>query len=685
MTASELAGEALLRARRRISRAISRAGDTPQSTHISEAYLRRSLNARSVSEIALRIRERREPRILHGLADPSGTATVVKQLFPDATEQSRCEADAISDHKIRLLNRVFDLGAKIDWHRDPQSLTRWPLLHFTRVPLRVGEGADVRLVWELNRLHHLVTLGRSYLLTKDERYTEEFLQQLESWHQDNPPHFGINWTVAMEAGIRVVNIVAALEMFRDSPRVTDEVIALVLEILIEHGRFISNNLEVSKRAPSNHYLSNLIGLFVIGMAMPELRESRRWASYSTQGLLKEMNGQVLADGVDYEGAIGYHRLVLEIFALFFSVGRANGIAIPAGYEERLKAMFEFVRNYLKPDGTAPMIGDSDDGRLLKFKARPPDDHSYLMSIGAILFNSETFKRSASIDEEALWWCGGEGCKAFENISSINQPLASRAFPDAQMFIQRSINQEEDGGSLYAIIDCGDHGARGRGSHAHSDALSVELFAFNRTFLRDPGTYAYTASEDQRNLFRSTAYHNTVMVDGEEISRANEGELFAFTSNVRPKVNLWESTPERDVLDAEHYAYQRLALPLTHRRIITLDKPVGYWIIRDLFTGKGVHQFEFFFNFDAGLEVKIAEDKSVVASDEKAGLVVVGASGHKFQTELTERWVSPAYGTRVHSTGVVFRLNVNVPFENVWLLIPSRPGAEEKVRRIRDSQ
>jgi hypothetical protein len=66
------------------------------------------------------------------------------------------------------------------------------------VPVVLGEGADVRVVWELNRLHHLVTLGRAYLLTDDERYTEEFLLQLKSWHEANPPHFGVNWTVQRE-------------------------------------------------------------------------------------------------------------------------------------------------------------------------------------------------------------------------------------------------------------------------------------------------------------------------------------------------------------------------------------------------------------------------------------------------------------------------------------------------------
>jgi heparinase II/III-like protein len=671
MTAREVAGETLIRARRRLSRAISRAGDSPQSTYVSDADLRRSLAGQSLGDVASRIRNSPEPHLTRGLADLATTVTSVKEFFPEAVKAARLEAEAILDHKITLFSNEYELGRRIDWHRDPQASLQWPLVHFTHVPLVIGRGADVRLVWELNRLQHFVTLGRAYLLTSDERCAEEFLLQLASWYEDNPPRFGANWTTAMEVAIRAVNIVAALEMFRGSPNMTDEAIELILKILLSHGHFIRNNLEFSYRAASNHYLADLIGLFVIGMTMPELREARGWVSSSARRLLKEMDRQVLVDGVDYEGSIGYHRFVVEIFALFFSISQANALEIPGRYWGRLDAMFEFVRHYLKPDGTAPIVGDSDDGRLLKFKARPADDHSYLMSVAAVLIEKETFKQSSRIDEEALWWFGPQGREAFESLATSEQPPASRAFREAQIFIQRSANNE---GPFYAIIDCGDHGLRGHGSHAHSDALSLEVFALNRTFLRDPGTCVYTASERKRNLFRSTAYHNTVRIDGEEISQTLEGELFGFASNVRPQVNLWESTAERDVLDAEHHAYGRLAQPVTHRRIVTLDKREGYWTIKDIFTGEGRHRFEFFFNFDAGLEVTLDATNRATARDARATLTIIPASDYKVDAKIESRWVSPAYGLRVKTSAIIYSLTAKVPLEVSFQLLASKGEA-----------
>lgn len=662
----ELVAEALLRTRRRISRALGSVADDPTKTYVSDEALQRSLGGRSISRVADRIRSG-DLHVTPGLADLARTAAIVEELFPDSIASARSEAEAVLSHRITLFDRQHDLGGEIDWHRDPYSGVRWPLEHFARTPLVITPGADVRAVWELNRLQHLVTLSRAYALTGDERFTKEFLVQLASWNEQNPPRFGPNWKVAMEVAIRAVNTITALGMLRGSREIDDEAIKLILKMLLAHGRFIRANLEFSYRAASNHYLSDLIGLFVIGTAIPEFDESEVWVSYSTQRLLVELDRQVFSDGVDYEGSTGYHRLVLEIFALFFTICRARGFNIPAHYWDRIESMFDFVRHYLKPDGTAPTIGDSDDGRLIKFKPRAANDHSYLMSLGAMMFESGTFKGSNLLDEEALWWFGKNGYETFSTLVPGKDPL-SRAFSEAQIFIQRAAT---DHGPLYAIIDCGDHGTGGRGSHAHSDALSIEVVAFNRTFLRDPGTFVYTASEEDRNLFRSTAYHNTVRIDGEEISETRDGWPFVFAANVRPKVNLWESNPERDVLDAEHYAYNRYTAPVTHRRIVTLDKRAGFWTIEDIFTGEGRHLFEFFFNFDSGLEVALDDHKRATVIGNGTTFSIVPASVRGLEAQIEPRWVSPAFKTRLTSSAIIYSLSAGVPLKVTFELLVSR--------------
>src|SRR5262245_42263140 len=211
MSVRELAAESFLRARRIVSRSIDRITEDREAAFISDAALQRALSGKSVADIVARVKERREPHLLRGFANIQQTAAAIKSFFPHAVDESRREADGIVAHRLTLFEHAYHFGPQIDWHSDPGSQVSWPVDHFTRVPLVMEEGADVRVVWELNRLQHFTTLGRAYALTGDERYVEEFLLQLAQWYEANPPRFGVNWTVAMEAAIRAVNIIAALE------------------------------------------------------------------------------------------------------------------------------------------------------------------------------------------------------------------------------------------------------------------------------------------------------------------------------------------------------------------------------------------------------------------------------------------------------------------------------------------
>ncbi len=668
-----MSAEALLRLQRRAAKSYRRRIDRIASSYISDEQLARSLDT-PITQIATMMREGKTPHLTEGLQDLNCTAAIIKNLFPESVAETVKQADAIVRHEIIIFERPFRFGEAIDWHTDIETGVRWGLEHYTRISLVKGKLSDVRAVWELNRLHHLVTLGRAYALTKDERYTEEFIAQMMSWYEANPPRFGVNWTIAMEAAIRAINIIAALQLFIVSPKITDEIIELILKMLLAHGRFIRANLENSHRISSNHYLSDLLGLFVIGATQPHFKESAAWLKFSTAELSKEMLKQALADGVSFEASIGYHRLALEIFMLFFTLSKTLKIALPVEIPERLEAMFDFVRAYLKPDGTASIIGDADDGRILKFKERAAIDHSYLSSIAAVLFNAERFRTTDRIDEEAIWWFGEDGIKRFKSLPITPHAPSSQAFTAAQIYIQRHE-------SFYCIIDCGDNGINGRGSHAHCDALSFELCAYGQTFLRDPGTFVYTASKHWRHLFRSTAYHNTVRIDRKEQTEINRNQPFALGTNVLPKINLWQSDGERDVLDAEHYGYARLANPILHRRRLTFEKGEGFWVLEDTFSGTGSHLFEFFFNFDAGLTVGLAEPNRAIAASETAGLAIVPIGNLPLQRKTTRRSVSLSYRTRRSSFGMMYSLRADAPCQNVMLLIPFRLGDEARIEAI----
>ena len=111
-----------------------------------------------------------------------------------------------------------DFGSPINWHRDPLSGRIWPLDYHADIPLWHNDGSDIRVLWELNRLGHLITLGRAYALTKEEEFAAEFFAQVESWREQNPVGRGANWSCAMEVALRAMNLLAAFSLFRGSPK-----------------------------------------------------------------------------------------------------------------------------------------------------------------------------------------------------------------------------------------------------------------------------------------------------------------------------------------------------------------------------------------------------------------------------------------------------------------------------------
>src|SRR5581483_9903408 len=114
----------------------------------------------------------------------------------------------------------------------------------------------------------------------------------------------------------------------------------------------------------------------ISVVFPEFRldDDRR---FSESELEIELFEETMPDGTDYEHSTSYHRLVFEMFLSGFLLLELNGSPLTARVRDRLSRMAQFVADYLRPDGTAPQIGDSDDGRLHPLSIRNHNDHRYL--------------------------------------------------------------------------------------------------------------------------------------------------------------------------------------------------------------------------------------------------------------------------------------------------------------------
>ena len=598
------------------------------------------------------------------------TAESQREVFPNETAQLLSETARIADeHCWPLLGfgeKCFG-AEEVKWGRDPLSGFDWPLDFHADINVIRNDGSDARVVWELNRCSHLITLGRAYSITDDEKFSAEFFRQLAGWREQNPVGRGINWNCAMEVALRSMNLLAAFELFLPAPQMDEAALLQLLKMFDQHGAHIRRNLEFSHIATSNHYLADVTGLLWLGVMLPELQDATEWREFGLRELLQELDKQTLPDGADYEASTGYHRLKLELFLYSFVLCHLNGIQIDEAHWSKLRGMIEYLCAYLRPDGRAPLIGDTDSGQLLPIRRQTGDEHDYLLAVGAAVFQEPRFKTSdQNTPEELLWILGAQGVRDYQALRSSESPQ-SQAFPDAGTYILR----QDD---LYLLLNTSGSGVKGRGSHGHNDALSIEVSACGTAFIVDPGSYLYTADLSERHLFRSTAYHSTVEIDGAEQNTIDERAPFLIGNEAQPRVLGWESGVEKDVVIAEHDGYERLPQPVTHRRTVTFNKSDRWWLVADDISGEGEHELAFRFHLAPELEVKVRPDGIIEVCDKMSGArMLIVASGITVQAGLEERFSSQDYGAKHPSVSVCWRLRTALPFTAYFGIVPIARG------------
>lgn len=497
----------------------------------------------------------------------------------DAHDQIIEDANKICSHVFNLLGSgdVF-LGGKLPWNKDFKSGYIWENEFYKDIKIvDLNNNADVKVPWELSRFQHLFTLGKAYWVTGNEKYAIEFVDEIDDWIEKNPVEMSVNWTCTMDVGIRAVNWIAASSFFKESKSINENFWLKFNKSLYLHGRYIKKNLENKSAHTGNHYLSNIVGLVWLGIYFNSLTISdvnkrnhpKKWLEYGLEEMEKEMFVQNNPDGTNYEASTSYHRLVTELFLLTTIMCKKNDIYFTKNYMGRLEKTCEFIMNITKPNGLSPIIGDADDGRLLilsNYSTWIRNDFRHLLGIAGELFDRDDFRYYGKEYSEDAFWIH----QYFKNVVEKPKPLTSIDYKDGGYYILRNDR-------VYCCIRCGELSFRGEGVHSHNDQLSFELNVDGEDFIVDPGTYIYTADYKMRNLFRSTAMHNTVQIEGQEQNVFEEKNLFymkeqTFARNLKFNNSFFEG---------EHVGYKE-KIGVTHNRKIFLKE--DRIIFRDVLDG-----------------------------------------------------------------------------------------------------
>lgn len=383
--------------------------------------------------------------------------------------------------RVSLLGCVVDLEPPVDWR--PASLDHLRLLH----------------------LHYMDYLGN---------VDEPDLQRIVlDWIRANPRRGHHAWHApwnSYAASIRVVewmNQLAARRLSRDGWA------GEVVDSIGEQVRFLTSNLETD--IGGNHLIKNITALLRAGRFFAG-EEAEAWTARGRDLLSREIDAQVLPDGLHFERSPAYHLQVLadliECYRLLTEGGLRNRLG------EALDRMAAAAVRVTHPDGLPSLFAD---GGL--HMAHPP---------------AEILRRHRDLGR-----------------AGPAEPDGSFALPEAGYF---GFRRGED----LLLLDCGPIGPDRLPAHGHGDVGAFEWSVGGRRLFVDTGVFEYHAGPI-REYCRGTVAHNTVTVGGRD-----QAEFYgSFRVGRRPEVRVLEWSPHDSgfVLRCTHDGYRRLPGSPRHER------------------------------------------------------------------------------------------------------------------------
>jgi hypothetical protein len=631
------------------------------------------------------------PRFFFSPRQVPALCTQLRRRMPNQAAEIVERAERICRHRIDLLgyDSVF-CGTEIEWHRDAVHGRQIPRKPWFRLRnLGLGE-ADCRVIWELNRHQHLVTLAKAYRLTGNGKFATEVFCQWRHWRQQNPYPMGVNWVSSREVALRSLSWLWMFFLLADSPQLPPGFHAEWLRALSVHGRYLEYyGLEFA--LPGSLRLAQGVALFFIGTLCPELEAAERWKRLGWAIVIEEADRQAVhssqpeADGVRFEQSTCEYVYTIDFLLHACALATLNGVAVPAEFETTLEKMLD-VLCLLSRAGAPPHLGGDDGGRVFDANRNKPEHLLDPLSTGAVLFGRGEFKYLANeLREETFWLLGEDGVAEFDRLHAKHPAHGPAALESEGLYLMASAEREQQ-----LVIDARPQHII-QGADVHALALGISLNRGGRALLIDPGGLQFASTGPEHDWLRGTNVHNTLLVKSMSYGKTASGESAAGKAGAARadlssvKAEGWMSGEGFDLFIGSHDGCSGLSPSVLHRRwVFSLNSE--FWLVRDLALGEGAYGLGLFWHLCPELSRFGGTTGMFVESGGGTGLRVLAAEGHGWSQEIRQGWWSPVYGRREPLNLLHFSTVAELPAEFVTLLAPmaESPAYEGSLTRIRQS-
>lgn len=494
---------------------------------------------------------------------------------------------------------------KKEWGAGFQTNSIWPLKTYSPqidISQRTDVG-DIRTNWELNRHYQFAALAKSFYCTGEKKYLSEFIELFNDWNQCNLFLHGPEWTSMMELAIRVNSWLYSYVFLKKAnvdPKLLDD---------IEHGIIVMANHINKHRAKyssaNNHLIVEMYAVALIGI----LTNYKPWIDKPLKILTSELPKQNYEDGINKEMSLHYQSFVMEAYGLLALTMKKNEYEIPHLWTQYLMSMSEFLTDSMDSNGSVIEFGDNDEGKILDLQGKLKNHYQYTLNLMGIVLG---IKYTDCEWNENLNWIADEQLVHFTEV--YKSPLLSLRLKGGYSFF-RSLD--------YNILIGVDHARLGfepLAAHGHADALSFQMNIEGKPIFVDSGTYNYHITPQERDYFRSTAAHNTVMINGVEQSEM----LGPFIWGRRVKVSADIKNIGNNVILETACEGQAGK----HTRIYEFNQR-NELIIEDLISGVG----QAFFHISNKVEYVIK--KKIIELHIEEGTIVLQHDGMKLDVQETK--------------------------------------------------
>jgi len=536
----------------------------------------------------------------------------------------------------RIINKEFDIfdithrfKEKVDWHYSFFNDFSWLMQKSEVMDKRPKNmDIDVKYVWEFNRHQFLIYLGFAYYYTEDEIYAREFKSLVLDWINNNPPLYGINWHSGLEISIRLISWIFTLYFFENSKVINNnKFFKEIFKSMYQHAYYLKY---FYTRCSLNHTIGDLFGIYLFSKVFKEFKPIKKWEKRFFKKFKKQIILQTRLDGTNVEQSVNYHRFVLEFFSLFYIL---NPNSLKREERDLIEKMYDYLLFLIKPDRSYPLIGDSDDGKVLLLTYHKKNSFVDLINLGTIMFQREDLKFiSEELSPLSILLFGTKGYEVYNNLKSKKPKNKFRHFKNAGHIIIRD-NWSKKGN--YLFVDYGIFGDQAAG-HSHSSITNIIFSYQGKNIINDSGTYSYNKSWKERNWYRGSKAHNIIVINNKNQAKIKSW----FSWENKPKLN--RSVSINDVIELTcNYGYEGF---LIERKIIT-NKFLNNLKVKDkiiplsnLDNDKSCN-INYYLHFDKKVELKHFNNNIIINNELKIEI----SSKERLEISFEKYYYSPNYG------------------------------------------